>query len=168
MQWLRQQFVPKRDSSPFFLVPATWDGLTEQDDALEGSGFELCTDHGVIIMPRDAVELRSSNMWMVRVAGVSFRAKELQNPAFAPGKRLSLAPDPKNAVDPNAVAVLDAAKRMMVGYVPAGQAPEVKAAIGTIRTLQGLSLFEFRKDEQRVGLRIIIAPRVDFPRRPTA
>lgn len=163
MQWLRELLSPKPSSgSPrLVLAPGTWEGLTEDDEEIEGYGFDLYDQAGALVT-RQAQGLRSLNIWVVNVAGVSYRPKELQNPAFAPGKKLRLKPDTDNKFDKSAVGIWDSGGRLMIGYVPAAQSAEVKAALRT--GLEALSMFEFRKDERRVGLRVLIAPRVDLPR----
>jgi HIRAN domain len=90
---------------------------------------------------------------VVHVAGVSFRGDALQDPAFDPGRRLTLVPEPDNEHDPNAVAVWDEERRVQAGYVPAEVAASLK------HDEQAVSLWEFREDGRRIGLRILIAPR---------
>jgi HIRAN domain-containing protein len=89
---------------------------------------------------------------VLKVAGTSYRAEALQDDAFAPGRRLALVPEPENEHDPNAVGVWDAERRLQVGYVPADVAPEVRG------DEQAVSLWEFRDQGQRVGLRVLLAP----------
>jgi hypothetical protein len=91
---------------------------------------------------------------VLKVAGVSFRLDELQDEAFAPGRRLSLVPEPENEHDPNAIAVWDEERRVQVGYVPADIAGELDAA-----AWQAVSLLEFQEDGRRAGLRVLLAPR---------
>jgi hypothetical protein len=89
---------------------------------------------------------------VVPVAGASYRMEALQDDAFAPGRRLALVREPDNEHDPNAVAIWDEARRLQAGYVPADVAPELRG------DEQAVALREFRDAEQRVGLRVLIAP----------
>ncbi len=89
---------------------------------------------------------------VVKVAGTSYRGDALQDDAFAPGLRLALVPEPENEHDPNAVAIWDAERRLQVGYVPAEVAPEVRG------DERAVSLWEFREEGRRIGLRVLIAP----------
>lgn len=89
---------------------------------------------------------------VVHLAGASYRADALQDDAFAPGRRLALVREPDNAYDPNAVAVWDAERRVQGGYVPADVAPELRG------DEQAVSLWEYREEGRRVGLRVLIAP----------
>ena len=90
---------------------------------------------------------------VVKLAGASYRADALQDDAFAPGRRLTLVPDPDNEHDPNAVAVWDTERRLQAGYVPAEIAPELSG------DEQAVSLWEFRgEDGSRIGLRILLVP----------
>jgi hypothetical protein len=84
---------------------------------------------------------------VVPVAGVSFRFEALGEPAFDPGKRLALVPEPENEHDPHAVGIWDAGRTIQLGYVPR----EVAAELGGDE--QAVSL-------RRVdgGLRVLIAP----------
>jgi hypothetical protein len=99
---------------------------------------------------------------VVPVAGASYRMDALQDDAFAPGRRLALVPEPDNEHDPNAVGIWDADRRVQAGYVPADVAPELRG------DEQAVALREFRDGSQRVGLRVLIAPRdawIQEPRR---
>jgi hypothetical protein len=89
---------------------------------------------------------------VLKVAGTSYRAEALQDDAFAPGRRLALVPEPENEHDPNAVAIWDAGRRVQAGYVPAEAAPSVSG------DEQAVSLWEFREEGRRVGLRVLLAP----------
>jgi HIRAN domain len=90
---------------------------------------------------------------VVKLAGASYRLEALQDDAFAPGRRLSLVPEPENEHDPNAVAIWDADRRLQAGYVPAEIAPSLRG------DEQAVSLWEFRgEDGARIGLRVLVAP----------
>jgi HIRAN domain len=91
---------------------------------------------------------------VVKVAGASYRGDALQDDAFAPGRRLALVAEPDNEHDPNAVAIWDEARRVQAGYVPAEAARELDAA-----AWQAVSLWEFREDDRRIGLRVLLVPR---------
>jgi HIRAN domain len=114
-----------------------------------GDGFRL----------RDAateelVRSEDPRIHVIPVAGVSYRLEALQDDAFAPGRRLSLVPEPDNEHDPNAVGVWDEARRLQAGYIPAD------IARGLDPTLwQAVSLWEFRENGQRAGIRVLLAPR---------
>ena len=113
-----------------------------------GSGYRL----------RDAVTeelLREDDprIHVIHVAGVSYRADALQEEAFAPGRRLSLVPEPDNEHDPHAIGIWDAERRVHVGYVPADVASQLDAD-----RLQAVSLREFFEDGRRAGLRVLLAP----------
>jgi hypothetical protein len=89
---------------------------------------------------------------VLEAAGTSYRAEALQHDAFAPGRRLALVPEPENEHDPNAVGIWDAERRLQVGYVPAEAAPSVRG------DEQAVSLWEFREEGRRIGLRVLLAP----------
>jgi len=89
---------------------------------------------------------------VVKLAGASYREDALQDDAFAPGRRLTLVREPENEHDPNAVALYDASRRLQAGYVPAEIAPELRG------DEQAVSLWEFRGDGRRIGLRVLLAP----------
>jgi len=101
----------------------------------------------------EALSHRDPRILVVKVAGASYRSDDLQDEAFAPGRRLALVREPENEYDPNAVAVWDAERRVQAGYVPAEIAPELRG------DEQAVSLWEFRgEDGQRIGLRVLLAP----------
>ena len=100
-----------------------------------------------------ALSWKDPRLLVIKVAGTSQRVEELQDDAFAPGRRLALVPEPDNAHDPDAVAVWDADRRLQAGYVPATFAPELRG------DEQAVALWELRDDRgRRVGLRALIAP----------
>src|SRR6476646_9554819 len=114
-----------------------------------GSGFRL----------RDAatgelVRGEDPRIRVIKVAGVSYRLDALQDDAFAPGRRLSLVPEPDNEHDPNAIGVWDADRRVHAGYVPADVAAGLDAD-----AWQAVSLLEFVEDGRRAGLRLLLAPK---------
>jgi hypothetical protein len=91
---------------------------------------------------------------VVKVAGVSFRLDDLQDDAFAPGRRLALVAEPDNQHDPHAIAVWDANRRSQAGYIPAEIARDLHAD-----EWQAVALYEFLEDGKRIGLRVLLAPR---------
>jgi hypothetical protein len=100
-----------------------------------------------------AVPWDDERLRVVKLAGSSYRLDELQDAAFAPGRRLTLVREPENEHDPNAVAVWDADRRVQAGYVPADVAPLVRG------DEQAVALWEFRgEDGKRIGLRVLLAP----------
>lgn len=100
-----------------------------------------------------ALSWKDPRLLVIKVAGTSYRIRELQDDAFAPGQRLALVPEPDNKHDPDAVAVWDAERRLQVGYVPATFAPELRG------DEQAVALWELRDDDgNRMGLRVLIAP----------
>jgi HIRAN domain-containing protein len=90
---------------------------------------------------------------VIAVAGVSYRAEELQDDAFAPGRPLELVPEPENEHDPHAIGIWDHGRRVQAGYVPAELARELRAD-----EWQAVSLRQFRDEGRRVGLRVLLAP----------
>lgn len=102
----------------------------------------------------EVLSLDDPRVRVIKVAGVSYRFDALQDDAFATGKRLALVPEPNNEHDPHAIGVWDADRRLQAGYVPAEIARELEA-----ERWQAVSLWEFREDGQRSGLRVLLAPR---------
>jgi hypothetical protein len=100
-----------------------------------------------------ALKWDDERLRVVKVAGSSYRLDELQDDAFAPGRRLALVPEPENEHDPNAISIWNADRRLQAGYVPAEIAPELRG------DEQAVSLWEFRDvDGRRIGLRVLLAP----------
>jgi len=101
----------------------------------------------------EAVRWNDERLRVVAIAGASYRGDALADEVFAPGRRLTLVPEPENLHDRNAVAIWDADRRLQAGYVPAEVAPELEG------NEQAVALWEFRDDAgRRVGLRVLIAP----------
>jgi hypothetical protein len=122
----------------------TWDGFRVRDAATE-----------------ELVPWEDERIRVIPVAGVSFRLEALQADAFAPGRPLALVPEPDNEHDPNAIGIWDEARQLQAGYVPAEVAAELDAA-----GWQAVSLAEFREDERRAGLRVLLAPSSAWIGRP--
>jgi hypothetical protein len=108
----------------------------------------------------NAVRWDDPRLRVVKVAGASYRADELQDEAFAPGNRLALVREPDNPHDPHAVALWDEEQRLQAGYVPAEVAHEL------VGDEQAVSLWEFREGGRRIGLRVLIAPPDAWIQRP--
>jgi HIRAN domain-containing protein len=101
----------------------------------------------------DPLRWEDERLRVVKLAGSSYRLDELQDDAFAPGRRLALVREPENEHDPNAISIWDAARRLQAGYVPA------EIALALRGDEQAVSLWEFRDDEgRRVGLRVLLVP----------
>jgi HIRAN domain-containing protein len=121
-----------------------------------GSGYRLrdaATD--------ELVRWEDPRVHVVRVAGTSYRIEALQDEAFDPGKRVALVPEPDNEFDPHAIGIWDLERRAQAGYVPADVARGLDA-----RELQAVSIWEWREDGQRVGLRVLLAPKDAWIGRP--
>jgi HIRAN domain len=114
-----------------------------------GDGFRLRD-----AATEEVVRAEDPRIRVIAVAGVSYRLDALQDGAFAPGKRLTLRPEPANEHDPHAIGIWDEAARLQAGYVPAEIARELDAD-----EWQAVSLWEFRDDGGRAGLRVLLAPR---------
>jgi hypothetical protein len=100
----------------------------------------------------DPVRWSDPRLRVVRLAGSSYRSEALQDEAFAPGRRLALVPEPDNPHDSHAVGIWDAERRLQAGYVPAEVAPELRG------DEQAVSLWEFREEGRRIGLRVLLVP----------
>src|SRR5437899_1185256 len=114
---------------------------------------------GAVFRLRDAatgelVRGEDPRIRVIKVAGVSYRLDALQDDAFAPGRRLALVPEPDNEHDPHAIGIWDHGRRLQAGYVPAELARQLEAA-----GWQAVSLWEFVEGGQRLGLRVLLAPR---------
>ncbi len=124
----------------------------ERGELEGGRGFWLRDAASGEALRWDDARLAAAGARVVPVAGASYRLDALQDPAFAPGSKLALVPEPENEHDPHAVAIWDADLRMQAGYVPADAAREVEPS------LQALSLWEWGDGGRRVGLRVLLAP----------
>jgi HIRAN domain len=114
-----------------------------------GDGFRLRNAATEELLREEDPRIR-----VVRVAGASYRVDALQNDGFAPGRRLTLVPEPDNEHDPHAIGIWDEASRAQAGYIPADVARDLDAA-----EWQAVSVREFFEDGKRLGLRVLLAPR---------
>jgi len=93
------------------------------------------------------VRWEDPRLWVVPVAGVSFRPGAVEDPSFDPGRRLALVREPENEHDPSAVAIWNEERTVQAGYVPREVAPELAGGE------QALSLWRVEG-----GLRVLIVP----------
>jgi HIRAN domain len=114
-----------------------------------GDGFRLRNAATEELLREEDPRIR-----VVRVAGASYRLDALQGDGFAPGRRLTLVPEPDNEHDPHAIGIWDEGRRAQAGYVPADVARDLDAA-----EWQAVSVREFFEDGKRLGLRVLLAPR---------
>jgi HIRAN domain-containing protein len=124
----------------------------ERGELEGGEGYWLRDASSGEALRWDDDRLAEAGARVVRLAGSSYRQEALQDPAFAPGSELELVPEPENEHDPRAVGIWDAALRLQAGYVPAETAREL------VLPLQAISLWEWREQGRRVGLRVLLAP----------
>jgi hypothetical protein len=129
---------------------------TDTGERLDGSGFQLRNGQGRALAWNDEA-LAADGVAVFAVAGVSYRLEAVQNDAFAPGRLLSLVPDPENEFDPNAIGVWDEERREQVGFVPADRAVEIGARLARDQPA-AISLWEWRKDGKRSALRALLGP----------
>jgi hypothetical protein len=123
-------------------------------DPVEGRGYTV--RDGDRPLAWESPRLAEAGVEIMKVAGTSYRAEELQDPGFAPGSPLVLRAEPDNPHDPNAVAVWDEAGTAQAGYVSRDRAAGVAGRLGE---LDALALWEWRgADGRRFGLRILLAP----------
>ncbi|HEY6605542.1 MAG TPA: HIRAN domain-containing protein [Gaiellaceae bacterium] len=114
-----------------------------------GDGFRLRNAATEELLREEDPRIR-----VVRVAGASYRVDALQDSGFAPGRRLTLVPEPDNEHDPHAIGIWDEAGLAQAGYIPADVARDLDAA-----EWQAVSVREFFEGGKRLGLRVLLAPR---------
>jgi hypothetical protein len=99
----------------------------------------------------------------VKFAVASYRVEALEDVACAPGRRLALVRERVSELGPSAVGIWDAERGLQAGYVPADVAGAVRG------DEQALALWEFRgEDGQRIGLRVLLAPKDAWIQEPRA
>ena len=107
-------------------------------------------------LPEDDALLDAGGIVIFKVAGVTFRPSELQLACFNPGNEVALMKEPTNPVDPNAIAVWDAAQRHHVGYVPANRTWRVRIGIDGNRDSRAYIWWDWQKHNgsrwERCGL----------------
>jgi hypothetical protein len=105
----------------------------------------------------EEVRWEDERLRVVAVAGVSFRAEDVRDASFDPGRRLALVREPDNEHDPNAIGIWNQERTLQAGYVPRDVAPELAG--------DDLAVSLWRAGE---GLRVLIVPAgswVGTPRR---
>lgn len=99
------------------------------------------------------VDLGDAGVHVLRVVGVTYRARALQDASFAPGEPVILMPEPDNPHDYWALGVHDVRLTLHAGYVPATRSRELIEEM-RLRPLHALALAEHRVRGERVGLRV--------------
>lgn len=141
-----------RDDSEF---PAD-DGST-----IHSAGYVLLDPTRNLTQVGDDAWLRPIGCRLTKIAGLTHHAEAAQDPRFAPGQVVVLAPMPDNPVDPHAVGIWDSTGERQVGFVPADHAEEIAGRIAAGEQLGALIMREYRakdKDGPRIGLIMLIAP----------
>jgi hypothetical protein len=131
---------------------------TDAGERFDGSGFQLRDGEGRALAWDDDT-LAAEGVTIFGVAGVSYRLDAAQSDAFAPGRLLSLVPDPENEFDPNAIGVWDEQRREQVGFVPADRAVELGEWLRRGDEV-AVSLWEWRSEDRRTALRVLLGPRL--------
>jgi len=150
---------------PFAFEQRGYTAEAGSGELVEGRGYELRDERGRPIRWEDR-RLVSRGITVLKVAGMSYRAEQLQEDAFRPGSRLTLVPDPANEFDRHAVGVWDANGRIQVGFVPRDASGEIAERLEH-ETLEAWAVWEWRDEGgRRVGLRMIIAPPDALGERP--
>jgi hypothetical protein len=122
------------------------------DGEMFGFGFKpyLDRERTVELLADDSAPVLPG-VFFTRVEGVSFHDDVLQMPQFRAGQPITIAPEPSNPSDRNALAVAGGGLR--VGYVPSAIA-EVLAPSGT-RSGRGLVIKEWSTNGIRHDLWIL-------------
>jgi hypothetical protein len=142
---------------PFAFEQRGYSAESGSGELVEGRGYELRDERNRPVRWDDR-RLASSGITVLKVAGSSYRAEELQDDVFRPGSRLTLRADPANEFDPDAVGVWDAAGRIQVGFVPREASGDIAERLGQV-SLEAWALWEWRDESgRRVGLRMLVAP----------
>ena len=141
---------PKSEDADYELVPSQFE---------TGSGF-------VVRRLADGQRLswrtlpHREGIEAANVVGVSHHMKALQHSTFAPGKPLTLVPEPDNPHDPHAIGVWNAGKTKQAGYLPKSLAKEISQELAPHgpddEKIGCLAMWENRKNRERVGLRLLI------------
>ena len=101
------------------------------------------------------VDEARARLFHCRVNGVTRHERDLQLPAFALGSKVVLEPEPTNPVDPNAIRVLSADFKHVIGYVPKDLAGELVPLFARGAPSQGIVIKVFTKHGRRVAVRIV-------------
>ena len=132
----------------------------ERGGEMAGSGLLFVDDDGLAVLSvvQTNLLLAGLDAVVLTVTGTSLREGALQLPGFDPGRPLSLVPDLLRRYDQGALGVWDLHGRLQAGLVPREVAVPLTRALRSGRSLGAMSLWEWRRDGRRVGLRIVVGP----------
>jgi hypothetical protein len=136
-----------------------WDVPDTDTEDIWWRGYDLHDDHDLGWSLHDP-RLAEAGILVCKVAGVTHH-EGMQADDAGPGRPFALVPEPENPYDPNAVAIWDAGRKVQVGYVPRDLARTVSSALEAGTRLEAMCLAELirKPREERVGLRVLLAPR---------
>jgi hypothetical protein len=119
---------------------------------------EVRHGQGYLIGKDEARQLERGGMVLFEVAGVSFHSNTLQRPEFDPGRPVVLVPAPENPQDAQAIGVWAQDRSCQVGHVPRLLTERVHRLLEA-GAVSSLCVWEWRIDEERVSLRVLVSPR---------
>jgi len=136
----------RKPQTDYELVPSKFE---------DGRGF-------VVTQVEDGVELwwqtlpRGDGLESLPVVGTSHRMKALQSQDFAPGKTVSLVPEPQNPDDPNAIGVWNEKESLQVGYIPNKDATRLGRKIERGEQFRCIVIWETMQGRKRATIRILL------------
>ena len=143
--------------SALHLVFGDWNMESVDGEILNGTGYLLRDQHDLAVS-YDDFRLGKQGVLITKVAGISYRPKAAQDEAFAPGNIVLLLRDAENPHDQNAVGIWDAKLATQVGFIPRELAPSVSRRLDEGEQLSAVSVWQWHKLGQRVGLKILVGP----------
>jgi hypothetical protein len=127
------------------------------------SAYATDTGNGFVL---DEIETGEHRQWsdfetgedvqILPVHGESHHLPLLQDPDFAPGKRLQLYWEPNNPFDRNAISIRNHLALTACGYAPRELAATIARRLGQGATPLTFSMWQEIVDGTRVSLRILI------------
>ena len=122
------------------------------DGASRGFVLRRCSDGQFLswmtLPKRDGLE-------SINVVGEKYRIDAVQSAAFAPGSRVLLIPEPSNPVDPHALAVWSAERKLHAGYIPKEDAERIKRKLDR-QPHDVFVVWETREGRQRTNIRLLL------------
>ena len=137
---------------------AEWDVPDDGEEDIWWRGHHLHDEKGIGWRQDDPALVRAG-LVITKIAGYQHH-DGLPLDGAAPGRSLVIIAEPDNPYDPNAIGIWVADGKNQIGYLPRDVAAQVAPRIRKGEQLRAMCLAEIfkRPSEERVGIRVLLAP----------
>ena len=126
--------------------------IGDRGERIDVHGWSVYSAAGQPVLASDDGPIHA-DIWFTRIAGMPHH-EDSQRPECAPGRPVTLVPEPTNPADKNAIAVY--ANRRLVGYVPRSAAKRL-APLLSGRRVEAQITTCYSEGGERIGAHMIFS-----------